>query len=90
MYENEYKGNGSFTPGFMTFAVGALVGAGVALLLAPEPGKKMRERLSATAKRVGKGAADIGSDAQSAYAAGKDAFMEERDNRKTTGSTSRP
>jgi len=70
------------------FALGAVVGAGLALLLAPENGRQTRDRLAASAKRWGKRAgdsidlaretaADLGSDAKSAIRAGKDAFLED-------------
>jgi gas vesicle protein len=42
----------------MGFFVGALVGAGVALLLAPAPGGHTRRRLADTAKRLGSAAKD--------------------------------
>lgn len=70
------------------FALGAVVGAGLALLLAPESGKKTRERLASTAQRLGKSAgetfdqaretvAEFGSDAKSAIKAGQEAFSQE-------------
>lgn len=43
----------------MSFAVGAIVGAGIALLLAPTPGQDMRRRIGHTARKVGSGAKDI-------------------------------
>jgi gas vesicle protein len=43
----------------MSFAVGAIIGAGIALLLAPTPGRDMRQRLGTTARKVGTGAKDI-------------------------------
>ena len=56
---NEYPygsdmGQGS-SNNMMGFFVGALVGAGVALLLAPAPGGHTRRRLADTAKRPGLG-----------------------------------
>jgi len=71
------------------FALGAVVGAGLALLLAPESGKKTRERLASTAKRWSKDAghtledardrmAELGTDAKSAIKAGQDAFLQDR------------
>ena len=41
------------------FFVGAIVGAGVALLLAPVPGGETRRKLSETAKKLGSRAGDI-------------------------------
>ena len=40
------------------FIVGALVGAGVALLLAPGPGGETRRKLGETARRLGSAASD--------------------------------
>ena len=40
------------------FVVGALVGAGVALLLAPGPGNETRKKLGETARRLGSAAGD--------------------------------
>lgn len=45
--------------GMSSFAVGAIVGAGIALLLAPSPGRDMRRRLGDTARRVGTGAKQV-------------------------------
>lgn len=70
----------------MGFALGAAVGAGVALLLAPESGKKTRERLASSARRWSKDAGEtvlaardsmneLGHDAKSAIKAGQDAFV---------------
>lgn len=46
--------NGAFTG----FIFGVALGAGVALLLAPATGAETRKRLSSTARRLGKDAAD--------------------------------
>jgi len=43
----------------MSFAVGAIVGAGLALLLAPATGRDTRRRLGTTARRVGTQAKDV-------------------------------
>lgn len=43
----------------MSFAVGALVGAGIALLLTPAAGTDMRRRLGHTARKVGTGARNV-------------------------------
>ncbi len=45
--------------GMSAFAVGAIVGAGIALLLTPAPGSDMRRRLGHTARRVGNGAKEV-------------------------------
>lgn len=71
------------------FALGAVVGAGLALLLAPDSGKNTRQRLASTARRLSKSAehtfdraretvADLGADAKSAIKAGQDSFAHER------------
>lgn len=76
------------------FALGAVVGAGVALLLAPESGKKTRARLASTAQRWGKSAGesleqardtvtDLGIDAKSALRAGQEAFRSDFASRET-------
>ena len=73
----------------MGIALGAVVGAGLALLLAPESGRKTRERLASTARRWTKdaghaidGARDtvtgLGADAKSAVRAGQEAFAQDR------------
>jgi len=65
------------------FVVGALVGAGVALLLAPESGKETRQRLTRTGERLGNAARTgldqvlqtangLREDAQSAMEAGRE------------------
>jgi len=45
------------------FLLGAVVGAGIALLLAPGTGDETRRKLGETAKRIGSKASDIGSKA---------------------------
>lgn len=71
------------------FAIGAVVGAGVALLLAPDSGKNTRQRLASTARRLSKSAghtferardtvADLGADARSAIKAGQESFAHDR------------
>jgi gas vesicle protein len=78
----------------MGFAVGAAVGAGLALLLAPESGKKTRQRLVSTARDWSKSAgqtfdhardavAELGTDAKSAIQAGQDSFTHDRATRET-------
>lgn len=73
----------------MGFAVGAVVGAGLALLLAPDSGKRTRQRLASTARRLSTDAghtleqardtvAELGADARSAVKAGQDSFLHDR------------
>lgn len=83
---NNSRGNTSTGIALMGFALGAALGAGVALLLAPESGKRTRERLASTARGLGQRAGDtlgqardtvteLGTDAKSAIKAGQEAFM---------------
>ena len=69
----------------MGFVVGALVGAGIALLLAPGTGKETRQRLADAGRRWGRAARskldqaratanDLNQDAKSALEAGREAF----------------
>jgi len=78
----------------MGFAVGAAVGAGLALLLAPDSGKRTRQRLASTARDWSKSAgqtfdqarvavADLGTDAKSAIKAGQDSFLYDRATRES-------
>ncbi len=78
----------------MGFAIGAAVGAGLALLLAPDSGKNTRQRLASTARRLSTSAGDtidqardvvaeLGTDAKSAIKAGQDAFLHDRATRES-------
>jgi gas vesicle protein len=69
----------------MGFVLGALVGAGVALLLAPGTGKETRRRVANAGRRLGNAARrkydqaldtanDLKQDAKSALIAGREAF----------------
>jgi gas vesicle protein len=71
------------------FVIGALVGAGVALLLAPAHGKDTRKRVGSTVKHLGDGAReafkktrdnlnDFSHDAKSAIDSGREEFMRNR------------
>ena len=73
------------------FAVGAVVGAGLALLLAPASGDRTRERLASTARRWTKNTrqtlnnardtvGEFGADARSAVEAGRNAFKHDGQN----------
>ena len=78
----------SFAP-IIGFTLGALVGAGVALLLAPASGERTRERLGGVARRlsrdarhgfdearetVSEAASNLGGDVKAAIDAGREAF----------------
>jgi len=91
MYELQQSNveNTSGARGGVSFAVGALVGAGLALLLAPTPGRDMRRRLGETARKVGSGAKDVigkarstvdgvRDDARSAVERGRASFTQNR------------
>ena len=76
------------------FALGAVVGAGLALLLAPDSGKNTRQRLASTARNLSRSAehtfdraretvADLGADARSALKAGQDSFAQDRASRES-------
>ncbi|MBI5577113.1 MAG: YtxH domain-containing protein [Deltaproteobacteria bacterium] len=54
----EHKGNGVVTGGIL-LAAGALIGAGAALLLAPQSGKETRSDISRYAKKAKRGAAGV-------------------------------
>ena len=75
------------------FMVGALIGAGVALLLAPASGEETRRRLGTAARRASRDARDkvgelsrvasdtvrdLKGDAKAAIEAGRDAFRHDR------------
>src|SRR5262245_43572999 len=81
------------------FMIGAAIGAGIALLLAPESGRETRRRLGQTARRWGTSVRDgveqyrgrmgeLKDDVRTAMAQGRDAFHRERESRvRTTGHT---
>jgi gas vesicle protein len=75
----------------MGFVLGALVGAGIALLLAPGSGRETRQRLADAGRRWGgaarskldearEAANDLQQDAKSALRAGREAFEHRRHN----------
>lgn len=86
---SEVRGPSATGSTILAFALGAVVGGGLALLLAPDSGKKTRQRLASTAQRWGESAgrsfdqareaaADLGADAKSAIKAGQESFMQDR------------
>lgn len=87
---NDYRSNddSKAVKTVIGFALGAIVGAGLALLLAPASGVETRQRLGETARRLGKDAksrldeardkvTDLGSSARSAVQAGREAFLQD-------------
>jgi gas vesicle protein len=88
------RGNSSTGLTLMGFALGAVVGAGLALLLAPASGRRTRQRLASSARRWSESAgqtldqardtvAELGTDAKSAVRAGQDAFLHDRATRES-------
>ena len=94
MYENEnsvvagMRGGSAITG----FVMGALVGAGIALLLAPATGTDTRRKLRETAQKLRSAAGsklgdaqtalgEIRDDAKSAFEAGREAYVRNRQQR---------
>jgi gas vesicle protein len=57
MFTNDTGGNGGMS--LAGFLLGAAVGAGLALLLAPAPGGETRKKLGETARRIGDRASEM-------------------------------
>ena len=93
MYENETNLGGNMRGGSVSgFLMGALIGAGVALLMAPATGSDTRRRLRQTAQRwkdqAGNKIGDAGTvlggireDAKSAFEAGRETYTRNRQQR---------
>ena len=94
MNENQFNGapRGTGTSVVMGVVFGALVGAGIALLLAPGTGRDTRRRLADTGRRWGGSArnkfdqarntaSDLKQDAKSALVAGREAFKRGQESR---------
>jgi gas vesicle protein len=73
----------------LAFALGAVIGGAIALLLAPESGRKTRQRIGSAAQSWGnsagrsldqarEAAANLAVDAKSAIKAGQETFQQER------------
>jgi len=97
MYENENNIGGGMRGGsaLTGFVIGALVGAGVALLMAPAAGSDTRRRLRQTAQRLKEQAGhkieeaqttigEIREDAKSALDAGRETYSRNRQQRNPT------
>jgi len=80
---------GAAVPAAMGFLLGAVVGAGIALLLAPDSGRETRRRLADAGVRWGsaargkldqarEAAEGLGQDARSALKAGRETFEQSR------------
>ena len=99
MNEQDLERGVSTTMGSMTgFILGAAVGAGLALLLAPAAGHDTRRRVGKTAQRLGsqlkssvgdikQNFGNIKDDVRSAVSEGRDAFNRERDMRTQSPNT---
>jgi len=85
----EFSSGGSSGGNITRFVIGAVVGAGVALLLAPAHGRETRRRVGTAVKRIGDGAGqafkktrenlnDFKHDAKSAIDSGREEFMRSR------------
>ena len=92
--ESNTRGTSNTGLTLMGFALGAAVGAGLALLMAPDTGKNTRKNLASTARRWSKGAghaidqardavSELGTDAKSALQAGQDSFQHDRATRES-------
>jgi len=92
MSENQSINGNAVASVAMGFVLGALVGAGVALLLAPQSGKDTRQQLADTGRRWGSAARskldqtrdtvnDLKQDAKAALAAGRETFEREQGSR---------
>ena len=82
------------------FIVGAAVGAGIALLLAPASGAETRRRIGETSRRLGSRVRNgvdqarsqlsgLKHDVEAAVTSGRESFMRERDARATSLDASR-
>jgi gas vesicle protein len=100
---SDHRGTGNIGSTLTGVAIGAVIGAGVALLLAPDSGKRTRQRLASTARHLGESAGhaieqaretvvELGADARSAVKAGQEAFVHDRELRvhRTNGRASHP
>jgi len=92
MSENQSINGNAVASVAMGFVLGALVGAGVALLLAPQSGKDTRQQLADTGRRLGNAARskldqtrdtvnDLKQDAKAALAAGRETFERDQSSR---------
>lgn len=83
------------------FIVGAAVGAGIALLLAPASGSETRRRIGETSRRLGSRVRNgvdqarsqlsgLRHDVEAAMASGRESFVRERDARAASLDTPRP
>ena len=85
----DFNDSGKGSTPLAPFLIGALVGAGVALLLAPAHGRETRKRVGDTVKRLGgnarqalqhtrEGMNDLKHDAKAAFEKGRQEYMRHR------------
>jgi gas vesicle protein len=85
----DFNGSGRNATSITPFMLGAVLGAGIALLLAPAHGKDTRKRVGSTVKRWGDGARhaikrtrenlnDFSHDAKSAIEKGRQEYLRTR------------
>jgi gas vesicle protein len=83
------QGAGVAGTSVMSFVMGAVVGASLALLLAPENGAQTRHRIAEVAKRVGQrvrhSAEDLANDAREAVEHGRQEFQQDRPGKTRAG-----
>ncbi len=70
MMNENHAGHGAVNGAMMSFLVGAVVGAGVALLVAPASGSDTRRRLSDSARKLGNDASSKFSEVRDVLAHG--------------------
>src|SRR3989442_13909279 len=86
---SDLNNNGKSSPNIAPLIFGAVLGAGIALLLAPAHGKETRRRVGHTVKRLGDGARqtfqrtrdslnDVKRDAKAAIDKGRQEYMRSR------------
>jgi len=91
-FRNGGPSSGTVVGSLTGFAIGAIVGAGIALLLAPDSGRRTRQRLSTTASKLTHVAGEkldaaksavqeLGTDAKAAWKAGQQSFTQDRERR---------
>ena len=88
MNDNSYNPGVVAGSSLMSFLMGAVTGAAVALLFAPDSGSETRSRLASAARRIGSKAREqaegFTSDARDALDAGRQEFQNKREQREPT------
>lgn len=85
MNDNPYNTGQVAGSSAMSFLLGAVTGAAIALLFAPDSGSETRSRLAQAAKRVGskarQSAEELGHEAREALERGRQEFEQEKQKR---------